>query len=198
MTTEIIIAVVLTMMGAVLLLVCGALVEVFRQLSDIRERLDLDDRPLPLTLSSADMTAADLALPAAVERLAEAIVVVLSRKCATCLAIAQSFAAGAPETAWFLLQVPTDDLEGSADMLSGCRDRVVVDVDSQISKVAGINVVPSVLTLRWGRVDRAQAVSSVRQVMSLIPTVRPLGRGLPDVPDNQISEVAYAHDRNTR
>jgi hypothetical protein len=176
------VAVVLAVIAAVVLVICGALVEVFRQISDIRTTLDLDDVPLPLALGNLSISAADLAMPDAVAKLPEAIVVVLSRKCATCISIAQSFAAGAPETVWFVLQTAADEVGTAGDMLDGCRDRVVIDIDSKISEKAGVNVAPSVLSLRWGQVERAQAVSSVRQVMSLVPTVRPIGSkaaGLP-------------------
>jgi hypothetical protein len=153
----------------------AALVEVFRQLREFRTTLALDDLPLPLDLRGAKILSTDFGLASAMVSLPEAVIVVLSTKCATCLAIAQSFAGGAPNSVWFVLQTTEDDAASMRAVLNSCRERLVVDRDGRMCERVGLQVTPSVLTVRWGEVVRAQAVSSVRQVFSLVPVVSPIG-----------------------
>jgi hypothetical protein len=160
----------------VLAIVCGALVEVFRQLADIRQAFDLDDEPLPLDLGRNGLRAAELGLPARIEGLPEAIVVFLSTKCAACASIAHLFSGGSPESVWFVVQAE-HDAASLIETLERAGERLVVDIDGRMTAELGLEVTPSVLTVRYGEVVRAQAVSSPRQVLGLVPVVAPVGRG---------------------
>jgi hypothetical protein len=172
-----------SLLALVLASVCAAPVEVFRQLKELRVALDLDDLPLPLDLRGTEIRAADLGLHDGIASLPEAIIVVLSTKCATCLAIVQSFAGGAPSSVWFVLQTAEGEPASIGSVLSSSRERLLVDVGGRLCERVGIQVTPSVLTVRWGEVVRAQAVSSVRQVLSLVPVVSPIGSDAHRKPD---------------
>jgi hypothetical protein len=168
-----------TALAVVVALACAALVEVFRQLKELRTALDLDDVPLPLDLRGTTIRATDLGLDGALSSLPETIVVVLSTKCATCLAIAHSFAGGSPGSVWFILQTAEDEPMNLGSILSSSRERLLLDPGGRMCERVGIQVTPSLLTVRFGEVVRAQAVSSVRQVLALVPVVSPIGPGGP-------------------
>jgi hypothetical protein len=186
MSTWIVLAVAGSILALIVAMIGAALVEAFRQLTEIRTTLNLDDLPLPLDLRGEKMRAADFGLPGTIDAIPEAVIVVLSTKCATCIAIAQSFGGGAPSSVWFVLQTAQDDAANMKAVLSSCRERLVVDVNGLLCDRVGLQVTPSVLTVRWGEVVRAQAVSSVRQVFSLVPAVSPIGnRASSDLTDGR-------------
>ena len=152
----------------------AALVEVFRQLTELRGTLNINDEPIPLGLKAGERRTDEIGLPSELAVEPKAIVVFLSTKCATCLTIAEAFRGGSPATVWFVLPSPpepTDLIEGGR---SQSVDRVIVDADSEIADKLGLNVTPAVLTVSYGEITRAQAVSMPRQVLALIPTVFPL------------------------
>jgi hypothetical protein len=170
-------------------LCCGALTEVFRQLADIRAVLDLDDKPVSLDLGREPLRASELGLPESIATMPEAIVVMLSSKCATCLTIAHAFHGGAPDSVWFLLDAEDHESSPLRINLADSAGRIVSDREGRIAGRLGLEVTPSVLTIRYGDVVRAQAVSSARQVLSLVPVVAPIGSAL-DRPPTIQREVA--------
>lgn len=162
-------------LAVVLAIVSAALVEVFRQLADIRSVLSLDDRPISLDLLDRHLSSRSIGLPAAIEAIPEAMVVFLSTRCGTCRAIASAFVGGAPKSAWFVIEGDGDGSRHLAKLLSASADRVTMDTEGIISERIGLEITPAVLTFEYGELARAQAVSSPRQVMSLVPTVIPMG-----------------------
>jgi hypothetical protein len=157
-------------------LCCAALVEVFRQLAEIRRSLNLEDLPIPIALKTGGLRVTDIGLPPELAEAPAAIVVFLSPKCASCLAIAEAFRGGAPASVWFVLPTPPypDQL---VEALSQSGERVILDESDRIVDAIDLRVTPAVLTMSFGEIRRSQAVSSPRQVMSLIPTVFPADGG---------------------
>jgi hypothetical protein len=165
--------VVLTLVVA---LMCSALVEVYRQLADIRASLHLEDLPRPLGFRPGELRASDIGLPATLAAEPEAIAIFMTTTCSTCLLVAEMFRGGAPATVWFVLPNGESELTTT---LAASSERFVIDEDGAIAERAGLNVAPSVLTLRYGEVVRAHAVSTPRQVLSLVPAVMPRGAARP-------------------
>jgi hypothetical protein len=163
------------LLAVVLAVVCAALVEVFRQLAEIRASLNLDDRALPLGLLNMDVSVTEIGLPEELATAPEVIVVFLSTKCATCLSIAEAFRGGAPSSVWFALQSDEAGLTKLTAPLERSSDRIVADVGGKIASRIGLDVTPSVLTVQYGQIVRAQAVSSVRQVLAAVPVVAAIG-----------------------
>jgi hypothetical protein len=162
-------------LAVVVALCCAALVEVFRQLAEMRRMLDLDDAPVPIALQTG-VRAGDVGLPTKLAEAPASIAVFLSPRCATCLAIAEAFRGGAPATVWFVVP-STPHPEDLLTMLSASADRIVLDENDAIADAIRLKVTPAVLTTSFGQITRAQAVSSPRQVMGLIPTVFPADGG---------------------
>lgn len=158
--------------AALVLICCLALVEVFRQLSDVRTALNLEDSPSPLGLKSGELRVEEVGLPDELALEPRAIVVFLSERCVTCLTIAEGLRGESPARVWFVLPSspsPTMLLEP----LSHCADRIILDEDDAIMLRIGLNTTPMVLSISYGEIKRAHAVSSVRQLRALIPGVIP-------------------------
>jgi hypothetical protein len=148
----------------------AALVEVFKQLAELREALNLRDEPIPLGVKAGELRTDEIGLPGEIAAEPKAIVVFLSTRCATCLTVAEAFRGGSPATVWFVLpSLPTPST--LLDLLADSRMRVILDEGDEIANRVGVNVTPMVLTTSFGDVIRAQAVSSARQVLSMVPTV---------------------------
>ncbi len=169
------------LLAALVSVSCGALVEVFRQLAEIRTVLNLEDRPLPLAIGGGELRTTALGLPEHLEQEPELLIVFLSGKCSTCLAIAEAFRGGSPSSVWFVVDEATNSSR-LRDSLHESAERVIVDVGSATASRTGLEVTPAVLTAHFGQVARAHAVSSPRQVMAMIPVVA--SRIGPPVPVN--------------
>lgn len=171
-STTVALCLLLVVTGA-LVLVCAALREVFRQLRDLREVTQLDDRPLPLTLSQAAQgEQALVGLPVEANRSPTAALVVLSETCATCLAIAESYGDEVIPNAWFTVADAAADAPSRVRRsLAPQRTHLIPGLAEQLRAQMGLEVVPAVLILNSGRLDRAYAISSVRQVGQVLPPV---------------------------
>lgn len=159
-------------------LCCTALVEVFRQLEELRRSLNLEDLPIPLALKRRDLHAKDVGLPAQLAEAPAAVVIILSARCTTCLAIAEALRDGTSTSVWFVLPTPPHP-DHLLRTLSQSADRVILDEDEAIVGALDLRITPAVLTLSFGEIKRAHVVSSPRQLASLVPTIYHANGGPP-------------------
>jgi hypothetical protein len=165
----------IVVLAAVLVVVCAALVEVFRQLNALRAITQLDDRPIPLTLSKeALVNGRELSLPSEVADAPTAAVVVLSHDCATCVAIAEDLGAHPAPTLWFTM-VGHDGESRVSRALAAQREHLIPGLGELLRERLGLDVAPAVVVLEFGKLRHAYAVGSTRQVNALVPTVFELG-----------------------
>ena len=158
--------------GLVVVVSASALVEVFRQLAEIRRALHLEDESLPLGVKSGELSTEEIGLPASVALEPAATVVFLSTKCATCLAIAETFRGGTPPAVWFVLPEHPEPRQ-LLEVLSSSAERIIVDKNDTITNLLGLHVTPSALITSFGQIREARALSSTRQLQALLPTVLP-------------------------
>lgn len=148
----------------------AALVEVFRNIAELRTVLNLEDEPTPIALETSGLRIDEIGLANEIAMQPKAIVVFLSAKCGTCLTIAEAFRGGSPATVWFV--VPSSPAPAVLiETLADSAERVIVDENDEVANRIGLQVTPSVLTTSFGDITRAQAVSSARQVLAMIPIV---------------------------
>jgi hypothetical protein len=155
--------------GVILCVCAAALVEVFRQLQELRSQSGLEDEPMALDIRSGELTTSEIGLPEDVARLPEAIVVFLHARCGTCRMVADAFRGGAPESVWFV--IPAEDVEGTRAFrsLAEATNRVIAEHDDGISDALGMDVAPAVVTVQYGVVQRGLGVSTAKQVLALVP-----------------------------
>jgi hypothetical protein len=163
-----------TVLAVLVALCCGALLEVFRQLESIRVITNLDDHAIPLELRGHGTATASFGFPVPLEDVPEAILVFLSGKCSTCRTIATAFKSGAPANVWFVLEVDNEaSRQTLMQLLLSSAERVIWDRESQFADTIGLDVMPSVISVEYGRLARAYGVSSVKQVLDLVPAALP-------------------------
>jgi hypothetical protein len=168
--------VLLCVLGAVVFILLGALVELFRQVQQIRMHLDLVDRPTPLDLGKRQgMPASAVGLPALLDDAQTAMVLFLSNTCATCRSIAAALRGAVPQTLWIIVEpVLHDDADLFVEEFQLRSERTIIDQHGRIAHQLGLDITPSAIFIQNGRLLRAHTVPSSRQLLSALPSTRPL------------------------
>lgn len=167
------VVVTLAVLAAAMSALCFAAVfEVFQQLEEIRQRISLDDQPVPLNLDRVDLT--DIVPPAVVER-DRAALMFLHSSCGTCRLVADAYAHDAPQGLWFV--IPEHDvgrLKSFEDLHA--LGRVIADPDDGgLAQAMRLDVTPSVVLVAGGVVDEAFALSSLSQATRIVQDAGALG-----------------------
>lgn len=158
----------LVLLGCIVSLVtAGALVEVFRHLAEIRNKLDLDDEPLVLDFQTRDLRTAPVAVPEAVDRASRTALVFMHGRCGTCRLVAEAFATIPESRAWFVLPAQDVDAAPAFGRLAA-TGRVFADRGEELAEYLGIDVAPTVVLVEDGRAERALGISTVRQVRAAL------------------------------
>jgi hypothetical protein len=164
------------------------LLEVVRQLSQIRRELDFDDRPVPVSVGK--LAGQPLPEPARTVwsgngAAHDGVLVLLSTDCATCRLVA----AGLPDLLTqseqkvvVILQARNHD--EVTEMLAEAglaRDAVVVDLETEYASAFGIAMRPAAVVVRNGIVSEGAVVRNPRQLQQLVESLGSLsGEGVPD------------------
>jgi hypothetical protein len=177
-TTYILLAIVIAL-GVLVFLLLGALVEMYRDLAQIREYTGLLDRPQPIELGDREGSRpSEWGLPAELDGKRRALVMFLSDRCATCRTIVWSLHGTVPEHVFLVLEpgpMPTGGGSGGGELVAAIAersDRVVIDRDHAIADRMGIHMSPSALVVEDGTIARAVTVPSVRQFEALVTMTR--------------------------
>jgi hypothetical protein len=154
------------------------LLEVLRQIAQIRQRLDLDNRPI--TISMGELSGAEL--PANIRdvwmrkaRTADGTLVLLTPACATCRLVAAGLQAliahNGTHPIVAILEAPDEsrvrDFLEETGLDAG---DVVVDFDGRASAALALNVRPAAVIVRDFRITEAASVRNVDQLRNLIDT----------------------------
>jgi hypothetical protein len=170
-TTYILLAIVIAL-GVLVFLLLGALVEMYRDLAQIREYSGLLDRPQAIELGERQGSRpSEWGLPPALDDERRALVMFLSDRCATCRTIVWSLNGTVPQHVVLVLEQGRDH-GGLLAGLSEDSDQVVVDRDHTIADRLQIQMSPSALVIEDGTLARAVTVPSVRQFESLVAMTR--------------------------
>jgi hypothetical protein len=165
---------ILALLVAVLL---GALLEMYRDVRQLRDALGILDRPLSLDIGRVEGTLPSThGLPQALDFAASAIVLFLSpERCGTCRALAAGLGKPLPEGLWVVLEAR--NAASAADFLdafglAGTKEeqRIIVDTEGKIAGRMGLNTSPVGLHLKNGKVTAATTVPSSRYLASILPT----------------------------
>ncbi len=165
----------------------GAVVELYRDVRQLREVAGILDRPLNVELGPvAGTRPSDYGLPHALDHMSTAVLLVLSDRCGTCHALAAHLAAGFPAGMWLLLEARSR--ESAAEFLNTYRlapermgGRMIVDEAGRIAERLGLRTTPVGFQIESGRIAKATTVPSVRYMTSLVPNPVQLQRPQPTV-----------------
>jgi hypothetical protein len=176
MTTVLLVLVCL--LGIVVFILLGALVELFQQVQQIRERLDLTGSAgsMPLNLANQGALASTVGLPEALDDAVSAIVLFLTNRCTTCRAIAADLDGAVPPGIWVVAEPVTGVDEEAEAFVQEFRldsDRTLVDRQSHIAEQLALDVTPTAIFIEKGRMHRAETVPSPRHFSSILTSLKP-------------------------
>lgn len=153
----------------------GAVVELYRDVRQLRDVAGILDRPLDVDLGEVENARPSrFGLPEALDSAASAIVLFLSARCGTCHALASGLEGRLPNRLWVILEARSPDAAAefleSYDLIPGSTDgRLLVDAGERIAKSIGLDTTPVGFRVENGRITNATTVPSLRYLTSIIP-----------------------------
>jgi len=171
-TVALIVVGVLALLMAVLF---AALVEMYRDVRQIREAVGILDRPLDVEIGRvAGTRPGNYGLPRALDSATSALVLFLSDRCATCHALAAGFSKPLPSALWVV--VDARNPETAADFLTryGLSEaessgRLLVDSGGEIAGRIGLQTTPVGFRIQDGVIASATSIPSSRYLTSILP-----------------------------
>lgn len=147
-------------------LLFGAVIELFRDMEQVRQMTGVIDSPVSLEIDLPKPLPEGVGLPGEFLRQDQGLVLVLSDHCSTCGAIAEHLGGSLPASTW-LLFVP-QSVESGNEWLSrfglASERKLFVDILSKASTALGVNLTPAVLRIRGGMVVAAHTLPSGRRL----------------------------------
>lgn len=166
----------------VIFVLFGALLELYRDVRQLRDALGILDRPLTIDIGSvADATPSKFGLPPAFDTAASALVLFLSDTCATCRVLAASLHAGVPAGLCVVVEAPDEKLARRFMETYGLNPdagngTVCLDPARTIAGKLGLEITPAALRIENGKFTSATTVPSARYLFSILPAPLKLER----------------------
>jgi hypothetical protein len=151
------------------------LVELFRDVRQVRDTLGILDRPLTIDIGPVAGTApSSYALPRQLDDERSALLLFLSDRCATCRVLAASLGGTLPAGLWIVVEAATSQAAAEFIEMYGMtrtleNERVSVDPAGAIAGQLGLNTTPVGYRIENGVFKNAGTVPSMRYLASLIP-----------------------------
>lgn len=169
-----------------LLVLFGALQELYRDVRQIKSFIGLLDQAVELNMASGagGSLPSALGLPEALDMADQAFVLFLSERCGTCRSIAVGLEGRLPDQLWIQLSVGSRDGAVALCEATGLdrvlhTERLAIDVAGRVLDVLGIDSVPCLCTVVAGRLVSAHTVPSLRRLYTLMSDADPLLRKEP-------------------
>lgn len=155
-------------------LLLAALVEMFRDIRQMRDAVGILDRPLPVDLGPvAGSAPSAYGLPRALDHASSAIVLFLSERCGTCHTLASALPRALPSELWVVVEGRTMEstsafLERYALSANG-DGQVIPDPEGEIAHRIGLQTTPLGFRVEDGVFTYATSVPSSRYLNSIMP-----------------------------
>jgi hypothetical protein len=165
----------IAVLALVVFVLCGVVLELFRDVRQLRDAAGILDRPLEVDIGDvAGSRPGSYGLPAPLDSAASALVLFLSDRCGTCRSIAAGLERQLPPGVWTVLEARSADSAAkfieSYELAPMLEDgRLVVDVAGAIAARLGLEVTPVGFRVENGRIVRATTVPSKRYLLSILP-----------------------------
>jgi hypothetical protein len=149
----------------------GALVELFRDVRQMRDALGILDRPLNVDLGQvAGTQPSSHGLPEELDTQHSAIVLFLSERCATCSTLAAGLTPPLPNGLWIVIEARDAASAARFAEAYGLTDkRIMIDVHGAIAASMGLNTSPVGFRVEHGVLTSATTVPSFRHLTSILP-----------------------------
>jgi hypothetical protein len=149
----------------------GALVELFRDVRQVRDAVGILDRPLEVDLGHvAGTQPSSHGLPRELDALHSAIVLFLSERCGTCRALAAGLPRPLPNGLWVVIEGRNAaSVAWFAEEYGLVDERITIDVEGAIAASMGLNTSPVGFRVDNGAFTTATTVPSSRYLTSILP-----------------------------
>lgn len=170
-------------LGLLVFALMGVVLELYRDVRQLRDVAGILDRPLDVDLGDVADTAPSLhGLPRALDSAASVIVLFLSDRCGTCNALAAGFHhEGLPSGLWVVLEARSP--QSAEEFLTrynltaaNTGGRLLVDAAGTIAERIGLRTTPVGFRIQDGRIAGATTIPSRRYLSSILPNVVRLER----------------------
>jgi hypothetical protein len=164
-----------TVLAVLTFVLYGVVIELYRDVRQLREINGILDRPLDVELDDvAGKLPSTFGLPKALDSVASAIVLFLSDRCATCHQLAAGLNGALAPGLWVVLEARGPD---STDQFltryrltaTSTEGRLVVDVAGAVAERIGLRTTPVGFRVIVGRLVSATTVPSRRYLSSILP-----------------------------
>jgi hypothetical protein len=153
----------------------SVLVELFRDVRQMRDALGILDRPLTIDIgSAAGAPPSSYGLSRQLDDEPFALLLFLSDRCATCRVLAASLGGTLPAGLWIVVEAAAS--QAAAEFIEMYRmspglgdERVFVDPAGAIAGRLGLNMTPVAYRIENGAFKSAGTVPSMRYLASIIP-----------------------------
>jgi hypothetical protein len=153
----------------------GVVVELYRDVQQLREIGGILDRPLDVELGNvAGQPPSAFGLPRALDDAGVALVLFLSDRCGTCHALAAGLRGALSPGLWVVLEARSPD--SASEFLAkygldaaSTAGRLRVDIAGMIAERMGLRTTPVGFRVEDGRLARATTVPSSRYLSSILP-----------------------------
>jgi hypothetical protein len=153
----------------------GALIELYRDVRQLREAAGILDRPLSIDIGAvAHAAPSSVGLPPALDAAASAIVLFLSDKCATCRVLAAALDTVVPPGVCVVMEA--GDVQSATRFLNAygltpeaAGGMVCLDTSREIADRLGLDVTPVAFRVENGKLASATTVPSARYLFSILP-----------------------------
>lgn len=162
-------------LGLLVAVLFAALVEMYRDIRQVRDAVGILDRPLNVELGAvAGTRPSEHGLPAALDSAASAVVLFLSDRCGTCHSLATSLARPLPSGLWIVVEgrnrASADAFVERYALSTGVSEgQVLIDRDGEIAERIGLQTTPVGFRVERGILTEATSVPSSRYLSSILP-----------------------------
>jgi hypothetical protein len=179
------VTIVVAALALVVFVLCGVVLELFRDVRQLRDAAGILDRPLDIEIGTvAGARPSSIGLPDVLDATPSALVVFLSDRCGTCRSIAAALGGRLPPLVWVVLEARSPEsaekfIESYELASLSSAGMVLVDADGTIAGRIGLDVTPAGFRVEDGRIASATTVPSKRYLLSIAP--KPVRLRRPDV-----------------
>lgn len=154
-------------------LLLGLVIELHRDVRQLRDAVGILDRPLEVELGDvAGARPSRHGLPTSLDAAGAAVVLFLSDRCGTCHALAGGFRGSLPAGLWVVLEArdpgAAQEFLGRYGWHAGADGRVLVDSEERIARQLGLRTTPVGFRVEDGRIVSATTVPSRRYLSSML------------------------------
>lgn len=165
---------VVAILALLIFLLLGAVLELFRDVQQLRDALGILDRPLDVALGEvAGATPSAYGLPTALDEEPFAIVLFLHDSCGTCRTLAAALDGHVPEGLWIVMEARTPESAKAFLTRFGVpwegSPRVIIDSEQQVADRLGLNIASVGLRIQNGTIVSASTIPSTRYLGSVLP-----------------------------